>query len=232
MGEIFIEGLPFSIDIEGDTPTKNEAERIMKVVDRLNELQEGPGQETIRMLEDGPLSGLYSDEKLEELGDKLNIDLEQKRNAINILNDLGFIDKQELLPLEQFGISRTDAAIAGSMIGSAQGFREMFDLKNQDNLRKLYKNVKLFDPKQLAIAGGKMLFGGIFGDISGRVAFDVANFILSGDKDALQFVNSLDADTREAIFYESLGLIFPESLAFLYRNALTGAGIIKNNKII
>ena len=109
--------------------------------------------------------------------------------------------------------------------------RNNFDLKNQDNLRKLYKNVKLFDPKQLAIAGGKMLFGGIFGDISGRVAFDVANFILSGDKDALQFVNSLDADTREAIFYESLGLIFPESLAFLYRNALTGAGIIKNNKI-
>ena len=231
MGEIFIEGLPFSIDIEGDTPTKDEAQRIMKVVDRLNEIQQGPGQDTIKMLEDGPLSGLYSDEKLEELGDKLNIDLEQKRNSINILNDLGFIDKKELLPLEQFGISRTDAAIAGSMAGSAQGFRELFDLKNQDNLRKLYKNVQLFDPKKLAIAGGKALFGGIFGDVSGRVAFDVANFILSGDKDALQFVNTLDADTKEAIFYESLGLIFPEALASIYRNVLTGVGKIKPDAI-
>jgi hypothetical protein len=39
MGEIFIEGLPFSIDIEGDAPTKDEAQRIMKIVDRLDEIQ-------------------------------------------------------------------------------------------------------------------------------------------------------------------------------------------------
>ncbi len=231
MGEIFIEGLPFSIDIEGDAPTKDEAQRIMKIVDRLDEIQSGAGQDTIKMLEDGPLSGLYSDEKLEELGDKLNIDFEQKRNAINLLNDLGFIEKQELLPLEQFGISRTDAAIAGSMAGSAQGFKEMFNIKSQSDLKKLYKNVALFDPKKLAVAGGKMLFGGIFGDVGGRAAYDVANFILSGDKDALQFVNTLDADTKEAIFYESLGLIFPETLAALYRNVLSGIGFIKPDQL-
>ena len=231
MGEIFIEGLPFSIDIEGDAPTKDEAQRIMKIVDRLDEIQSGAGQDTIKMLEDGPLSGLYSDEKLEELGDKLNIDFEQKRNAINLLNDLGFIEKQELLPLEQFGISRTDAAIAGSMAGSAQGFKEMFNIKSQSDLKKLYKNVALFDPKKLAVAGGKMLFGGIFGDVGGRAAYDVANFILSGDKDALQFVNTLDADTKEAIFYEYLGLIFPETLAALYRNVLSGIGFIKPDKL-
>ncbi len=231
MGEIFIEGLPFSIDIEGDAPTKDEAQRIMKIVDRLDEIQSGAGQDTIKMLEDGPLSGLYSDEKLEELGDKLNIDFEQKRNAINLLNDLGFIEKQELLPLEQFGISRTDAAIAGSMAGSAQGFKEMFNIKSQSDLKKLYKNVALFDPKKLAVAGGKMLFGGIFGDVGGRAAYDVENFILSGDKDALQFVNTLDADTKEAIFYESLGLIFPETLAALYRNVLSGIGFIKPDQL-
>ena len=231
MGEIFIEGLPFSIDIEGDAPTKDEAQRIMKIVDRLDEIQSGAGQDTIKMLEDGPLSGLYSDEKLEELGDKLNIDFEQKRNAINLLNDLGFIEKQELLPLEQFGISRTDAAIAGSMAGSAQGFKEMFNIKSQSDLKKLYKNVALFDPKKLAVAGGKMLFGGIFGDVGGRAAYDVENFILSGAKDALQFVNTLDADTKEAIFYESLGLIFPETLAALYRNVLSGIGFIKPDQL-
>ena len=231
MGEIFIEGLPFSIDIEGDAPTKDEAQRIMKIVDRLDEIKSGAGQDTIKMLEDGPLSGLYSDEKIEELSDKLGIDFEQKRNAINLLNDLGFIEKQELLPLEQFGISRTDAAIAGSMAGSAQGFKEMFNIKSQSDLKKLYKNVALFDPKKLAVAGGKMLFGGIFGDVGGRAAYDVANFILSGDKDALQFVNTLDADTREAIFYESLGLIFPETLAALYRNALSGIGFIKPDQL-
>jgi hypothetical protein len=231
MGEIFIEGLPFSIDIEGDAPTKDEAQRIMKIVDRLDEIQSGAGQDTIKMLEDGPLSGLYSDEKIEELSDKLGIDFEQKRNAINLLNDLGFIEKQELLPLEQFGISRTDAAIAGSMVGSAQGFREMFDIKSQADLKKLYKNVALFNPKNLAVAGGKMLFGGIFGDIGGRAAYDVANFILSGDKDTLQFLNTLDADTKEAIFYESLGLIFPETLAAIYRNVFSGVGFIKPDQL-
>ena len=227
MGEIFIDGFPFSITIEGDKPTKDEAQRILKLVERVDELNKGPAQDTIKLIEEGPLKNLYSDEKLDELGDTLGIDYEVNKNAINILDDLGFIDKQKLSPLEQYGISRTDAAIAGSMIGSAQGFKEMLGIKGQADLKKIYKNIALFNPKDLMIAGGKTLFGGIFGDVAGRTGYDIANFILSGDKEALQFIKTLDADTREAIFYESLGLILPEGLASIYRNVVSGAGKLK-----
>ena len=99
MGEIFIDGFPFSITIEGDKPTKDEAQRILKLVERVDELNKGPAQDTIKLIEEGPLKNLYSDEKLDELGDTLGIDYEVNKNAINILDDLGFIDKQKLSPL-------------------------------------------------------------------------------------------------------------------------------------
>ena len=35
MGTIRIEGIPYAIQIEGDTPTKEEAQRIMKIVEAL-----------------------------------------------------------------------------------------------------------------------------------------------------------------------------------------------------
>ena len=43
MGEITIKGFPFSIAIEGDTPTKEEAVKIDKIIEQLGELETLPG---------------------------------------------------------------------------------------------------------------------------------------------------------------------------------------------
>ena len=215
MGQIFVEGLPFSIEIEGDAPTKDEAQRIMKLVERLGELDKGPMSQTIESLQDSPVGSLYTEGALDKLG-KFE-DQEKKQIAIDLLDDLGFVDKKEMTPLEQIGIDRTTAGITGSMLLSAPGFKEMFNLKNQENMKKLYKGVKLFDPKQLAIAGAKTFFGGVFGEIGGRAAYDIANFVLTGDPDMLKFLKTIDADTKEAIFYEALGLGLPTVLGSGFR---------------
>ena len=60
MGQIFVEGLPFSIEIEGDAPTKDEAQRIMKLVERLGELESGPMSQTIESLQDSPVGSFYT----------------------------------------------------------------------------------------------------------------------------------------------------------------------------
>ena len=215
MGQIFVDGLPFSIEIEGDAPTKDEAQRIMKLVERLGELNSGPMSQTVDTLKDGPLSGLYSEGALDKLG-KFE-DQEKKQIAIDMLDDLGFVDKKQMTPLEQVGIDRTTAGITGSMLLSAPGFKEMFNLKDQENMKKLYKGVKLFNPANLAIAGAKTFFGGVFGDVGGRAAYDIANFVLTGDPDMLKFLKTVDADTKEAIFYEALGLGLPTVLGGGFR---------------
>jgi len=207
MGEIFIDGLPFSITIEGDAPTKNEAQRILKLVERLDEVKV-TGEKDLRALEDKGLNIPFLDEAMSA---------EEKQNALNLLDDLNFINKEELSPVEQLGIDRTTSGIIGSMALSAGGFKEMMNLKDEENLKKLYKGVKLFDPRQLAIAGGKTYFGGVFGDVAGRAVFDIANFILTGDPDMLKFLNSIDADTKEAMFYEALGLGLPQIIGAGYR---------------
>ena len=215
MGQIFVDGLPFSIEIEGDAPTKDEAQRIMKLVERLGELNSGPMSQTVDTLKDGPLSGLYSEGALDKLG-KFE-DQEKKQIAIDMLDDLGFVDKKQMTPLEQVGIDRTTAGITGSMLLSAPGFKEMFNLKDQENMKKLYKGVKLFNPANLAIAGAKTFFRGVFGDVGGRAAYDIANFVLTGDPDMLKFLKTVDADTKEAIFYEALGLGLPTVLGGGFR---------------
>tara|TARA_R100001509_G_scaffold62044_1_gene34288 strand:+ start:1286 stop:3886 length:2601 start_codon:yes stop_codon:yes gene_type:complete len=207
MGEIFIDGLPFSITIEGDAPTKNEAQRILKLVERLDEVKV-TGEKDLRALEDKGLNIPFLDEAMSA---------EEKQNALNLLDDLNFINKEELSPVEQLGIDRTTSGIIGSMALSAGGFKEMMNLKDEENLKKLYKGVKLFDPKKLAIAGGKTYFGGVFGDVAGRAVFDIANFILTGDPDMLKFLNSIDADTKEAMFYEALGLGLPQIIGAGFR---------------
>jgi len=208
MGEIFIDGLPFSITIEGDTPTKNEAQRILKLVERLDEVKV-TGEKDLRALEDD--KGF----KIPLLDEAMQS--EEKKNALNLLDDLSFIDKEELSPVEQLGIDRTTSGIIGSMLASSGGFKEMMNLKDEENLKKLYKGVKLFNPKNLAIAGGKTYFGGVFGDVAGRAVFDITNFILSGDPDMLKFLNSVDADTKEAMFYEALGLGLPQLIGAGFR---------------
>ena len=208
MGEIFIEGLPFTIQIEGDAPNKDEAQRILKLVEKLDTVKD-TGEEALRELEDQYGFNI-------PLLDEAMIS-EEKKNAINLLDDFGFVDKKELSPLEKLGIDRTTAGIIGSMALSAGGFKDMFNLKEEANLAKLYKRASLIDPRKLAIAGGKTYFGGVFGDIAGRTAFDIANFILTGDPDMLQFLNTIDADAKEAMFYEALGLGIPEIVAGGFR---------------
>ena len=208
MGEIFVPGLPFSITIEGDSPTKDEAQRILKLVERLDE---------VKVTGEGDLRALEEDKgfKIPLLDEAMQS--EEKKNALNLLDDLNFINKEELSPVEQIGIDRTTSGIIGSMLASSGGFKEMMNLKDEENLKKLYKGVKLFDPKKLAIAGGKTYFGGVFGDVAGRAVFDIANFILSGDPDMLKFLNSVDADTKEAMFYEALGLGLPQVIGAGFR---------------
>ena len=38
MGQIFITGFPYAIEIEGDKPTKAEAQQILKIVERLDDI--------------------------------------------------------------------------------------------------------------------------------------------------------------------------------------------------
>ena len=92
MGEIFIEGLPFTIQIEGDAPNKDEARRILKLVERLDTVKD-TGEEALRELEDQYGFNI-------PLLDEAMIS-EEKKNAINLLDDFGFVDKKELSPLEK-----------------------------------------------------------------------------------------------------------------------------------
>ena len=119
MGEIFIEGLPFTIQIEGDAPNKDEAQRILKLVEKLDTVKD-TGEEALRELEDQYGFNI-------PLLDEAMIS-EEKKNAINLLDDFGFVDKKELSPLEQLGIDRTTSGIIGSMALSARGFKDMFNL--------------------------------------------------------------------------------------------------------
>ena len=136
MGEIFVPGLPFSITIEGDAPSKDEAQRILKLVERLDE---------VKVTGEGDLRQLEEDKgfKIPLLDEAMQS--EEKKNALNLLDDLNFINKEELSPVEQIGIDRTTSGIIGSMLASSGGFKEMMNLKDEENLKKLYKGVKLFD---------------------------------------------------------------------------------------
>jgi len=212
MGQIFITGFPYAIEIEGDKPTKAEAQQILKIVERLDEVK-AAGENDLLNLADS-----FADQG-SEIGSSLiegAVGAEQKSNALKILEDLNMVDTKELKPLEKLGISRTDAGVAGSLLMSAPGYQ---------NFAQLYKDFKskkkLPTPKNIVLAGGKAWFGGIFGDISGRAAYDIANYIMSGgDKEMLQFLSSLDQDTKEAMWYESFGLLFPQLISAGYR-ALT-----------
>ena len=86
MGTVRIEGIPFAIEIEGDKPTKQEAERIKKIVIAL---QEGEFADTP-----------FTKEKMEEIyatGDDQLIaavekskELWEKQRGSKILTEFGF----------------------------------------------------------------------------------------------------------------------------------------------
>ena len=203
MGEIFIPGFPYSITIEGTKPTKAEAQNILKIVERLDEVKMQGGNDLLN------LADKFA-EKGSELGSKLvegTVTYTEKENAINILDDLNMLNKEELKPLEKIGLDRTTAGVAGSMFLSAGGYR---DLYNQ--VKKNVKLGKIPTVANIVLSGGKAYFGGVFGDIGGRAALDIANAIISGDPKMLEFLKdgTLDADAKQAMWYESIGMAFPQ----------------------
>lgn len=203
MGEIFIPGFPYSITIEGTKPTKEEAQNILKIVERLDEVKMQGGDDLLN------LANKFS-EKGSEFGSSLiegTVTSTEKENAINILNDLNMLNKEELKPLEKIGLDRTTAGVAGSMFLSAGGYRDLYD-----QVKKNVKLGKIPTVANIVLAGGKAYFGGVFGDITGRAAFDIANAIISGDPKMLEFLKdgTLDADAKQAMWYESIGMAFPQ----------------------
>ena len=210
MGEIFIPGFPYSITIEGTKPTKEEAQNILKIVERLDEVKMQGGNDLLN------LADKFAEEG-SELGSNLiegAVTSTEKENAINILDDLNMLNKEELKPLEKIGLDRTTAGVAGSMFLSAGGYRDLYD--------QFTKNVKLGKiptVSNIALAGGKAYFGGVFGDIGGRAAYDIANAIISGDPKMLEFLKdgTLDADAKQAMWYESLGMALPQVLGAGFR---------------
>ena len=165
MGQIFITGFPYAIEIEGDKPTKAEAQQILKIVERLDEVKAAGEDELLN------LSDSIADQG-SDIGSSLiegTIGAERKSNALKILEDLNMVDTKELKPLEKLGISRTDAGIAGSLLMSAPGYQGLAQLYQDFKSKK-----KLPTPKNIVLEGGKAWFGGIFGDISGRAAYDLS----------------------------------------------------------
>ncbi len=203
MGEIFLPGFPFSISIEGDAPNKQEAQEILKLVEKLDQVKMTGGEDILDLAEKYRGKGSEFGASILEGA----VDAEEKKNALKILDDLGMINLQDLKPLEQIGLDRTTAGVAGSVFASAGGYKDLYD-----QLRKNVSGGKIPTPNNILLAGGKAYFGGVFGDIGGRVAYDIANAIISGDPNMLEFLKegTLDADAQQAMWYESLGLVFPQ----------------------
>lgn len=211
MGEVTIKGFPFSIWVESDDsiPTEEEFKKIEKIIEQLGELETLPGVAKV-----SPERQKFLEEQTEAVGlteqyesTKENI---KEINAKRILKELGMYDDTKVPPLEKYlGLDRDKFFIAGSLAGSYHGLDDLFKLKNMK---------KLASPTQLVMAGGKMFFGGVFGSIGGGMAYDIANYVLSsGDEDFLTTWNQLDEDTRDGIFFESIGLLLPEVIPGMLR---------------
>ena len=209
MGEITIKGFPFSIAIEGDTPTQEEAIKIDQIIRQLGDLETLPG-----VMEVSPEQQTFIEEQVGDVGLTEQYESTKEKikkiNAKRILKDLGMYDDTKVPPIEKYlGLDRDKFFIAGSLAGSYPGLDDLFKLKNMK---------KLASPTQLVMAGGKMFFGGVFGSVGGGMAYDIANYVLSGgDEDFLTTWEQLDVDTREGIFYESIGLLLPEVIPGMLR---------------
>ena len=115
MGEITIKGFPFSIQIEGDTPTQEEAIKIDKIVRQLGELETLPG-----VAEISPDQQKFLEEQTEAVGltDQYESTKEKikQMNAKRILKELNLYDDRKEPPLEKYlGIDRDKFFIAGAL---------------------------------------------------------------------------------------------------------------------
>ena len=202
MGIITVDGIPFPIEIEGDTPTQKEAERIKKIVEAFKGEEYQFDEKTIQEIyNSGNEQIIAAFEKSKSIYDK---------NYLNkLLKEFGMDPQYEGLDLF---IDRDDAFIAGSTLGSIPGLKDMFNIKNLKNLPT--------NPANITRAFGKAFFGGIFGSITGAQAYDIAQYLITGNEDYKPNFTQLNQDTKEAIFWESIGLLIPEVIPKLARATL------------
>ena len=202
MGIITVDGIPFPIEIEGETPTAEEAERIRKIVQAF----QGEGyqfdEKTIQEIyNSGNEQVIAAFEKAKSTYDKTYLN--------KLLKEFGMEPQYEGLDIL---IDRDDAFIAGSTLGSIPGLKDMFKIKNLKNLPT--------NPANITRAFGKAFFGGIFGSITGAQAYDIAQYLITGNEDYKPNFAQLNQDTKEAIFWESIGLLIPEVVPKLARATL------------
>tara|TARA_R110002020_G_scaffold201423_1_gene404073 strand:- start:11309 stop:14002 length:2694 start_codon:yes stop_codon:yes gene_type:complete len=219
MGSIRVDGIPYAIEIKGDKPNKEEAIRIKKLVEGFLAKKEA----------DNP----FTDEKMRkvyETGDEDIIAAVEKAKTVwektqgrNILKEFGF---GENLPegLDLI-MDRDDAFIVGGAMGSIPGLKELFNIKKMKNIPT--------NPKDLVRVFGKAWFGGIFGSVTTAQAYDIAQYLVTGKEEYLPTFKQMSQDTREAVFWETIGLLLPEAIPKLARATLdfSDPAIIQARKI-
>ena len=202
MGIITVDGIPFPIEIEGQTPTEQEAERIKKIVEAFKGEDYQFDKETIQQIyNSGNEEIIAAFEKSKSAYDKTYLN--------KLLKEFGMEPQYEGLDIF---IDRDDAFIAGSTFGSLPGLKDMFKIKNLKNLPT--------NPANITRAFGKAFFGGVFGSITGAQAYDIAQYLITGNEDYKPNFKQLNQDTKEAIFWESIGLLIPEVVPKLARATL------------
>jgi len=202
MGIITVDGIPFPIEIEGQTPTEQEAERIKKIVEAFKGEDYQFDKETIQQIyNSGNEEIIAAFEKSKSAYDKTYLN--------KLLKEFGMEPQYEGLDIF---IDRDDAFIAGSTFGSLPGLKDMFKIKNLKNLPT--------NPVNITRAFGKAFFGGVFGSITGAQAYDIAQYLITGNEDYKPNFKQLNQDTKEAIFWESIGLLIPEVVPKLARATL------------
>ena len=210
MGFITVPGNPYEIEIKGDKPDKDEAARIIKLVDAFKNKKEADNPFT-----DEKMRKVYetNDQQLIEAVEKAK-ETWEKTVGINLLEEFGFDENlpEGLAAIPFVGIDRDDAFIMGSAMGSIPGLKDLFKLKN---IRRLPTN-----PKDLARAFGKAWFGGIFGSVTATQAYDIAQYLITGKEDWKPNFDQMGQDMKEAIFWETIGLLLPEVVPKLARATL------------
>lgn len=202
MGVIRIDGIPVPIEIEGEFPTEKELERIKLLQESFEaDNYQFPPEVVEKIYSSGDKDVIAAFEKSKSVYDK------QVVNRIN--KQLGLDKTYEGLDIF---IDRDDAFIAGSTLGSLPGYKDMFKIKNLKNLPT--------NPAAIARAFGKAFFGGVFGSITGAQAYDIAQYLITGNEDYKPNFAQLNQDSKEAIFWESIGLLIPEAIPKLARATL------------
>ncbi|HAT66702.1 MAG TPA: hypothetical protein DCS66_19285, partial [Flavobacteriaceae bacterium] len=193
-----------------DKPDKDEAARIIKLVDAFKNKKEADNPFT-----DEKMRKVYetNDQQLIEAVEKAK-ETWEKTVGVNLLEEFGFDENlpEGLAAIPFVGIDRDDAFIMGSAMGSIPGLKDLFKLKN---IRKLPTN-----PKDLVRVFGKTWFGGIFGSVTATQAYDIAQYLITGNEDWKPNFDQMGQDMKEAIFWETIGLLLPEAVPKLARATL------------